>query len=94
LQTPGLNIGQSTQEAARTALRFFRETHGYLRPAAITKAIVTEWLDLLAQRPSKLPKADRSLKLRTVVAKYMDRDDIPRLNPNTYERHLALQLLF
>lgn len=88
LQNPRLNIGQSTQEASQTALRFFRETHGTLRPASITKAIVTEWLDLLAQRPSKLPKAERALTLRTLVAKCEGRQDVPCLNPNTYERHL------
>lgn len=88
LLNPRLNIGQSTKEAARTALRFFRETHGKLRPNAITKAVVTEWLDLLAMRPSKLPKAERALALRKLVAMYDGRDDTPRLNPNTYERHL------
>ena len=45
LQNPGLNIGQSTQEAARTALRLFRETHGTLRSGAKGYGLVAREID-------------------------------------------------
>ncbi|MFL6843881.1 MAG: hypothetical protein ACJ8ER_03255 [Allosphingosinicella sp.] len=89
LVNPRLNIGAATKQASRTALRFLREAIGDLPPRAITRGLVAQYLDLLAQRPSKLPKAERLLPLPEVVARYEGREDVSRLSPKTLEQHLG-----
>nr|WP_144033751.1 hypothetical protein [Sphingomonas laterariae] len=88
LETERLGTGQSTKEAARTGLRFFREVHGQPAPSAITKQMVSEWLDMLAQRPAKLDKSEMALPLSEVVARYEGRKDIKRLSSTTLEKYL------
>ena len=77
----------STQQSARTALKFLRETHGPITPAALTRKAVTEWLALLAQRPFPLPKSERLLPLRDLVALYANRPDTPRLSAKTLNNY-------
>lgn len=89
LNSPRQSIGASTKESSTTALRFFRETHGSPTPAKITRAMVAEWLDLMAERPAKLPPAQRALPLRDVVQRYAGRDDVPRLSAKTYNGHAS-----
>ncbi|HEX7820955.1 MAG TPA: hypothetical protein VF463_10090 [Sphingobium sp.] len=89
LESPRQDIGASTKESSATALRFFRETHGTPTPAKITRAMVSDWLDLLAQRPAKLPKAQRDLPLRSVVELYDGLGDVPRLSPKTFNGHAS-----
>lgn len=88
LENPLRKVGPATKQAARTALRFFRE--GFLKPvpARITKAAVTDWLQLLGQRPAKLPAAHRELLLKDVVELYRDQD-VPRLTHKTLMTHLG-----
>jgi integrase len=50
--------------------------------------MVTEWLELLAQRPAKLPKEDRDLPLPALVAKY-EGSEADRLELKTIRTHLA-----
>jgi integrase len=88
LENPRLAIGAATKQASRTALRSFRETHGTPLPSKITKAVVTEWLNLLAKRPARLAAADRKLSLRDLVARYEGRD-VPKLTNKTMGQHLA-----
>jgi integrase len=83
-------MSETTKEGVRTALRLFRETHGTPRPGEITRAMVSDWLDLLVQRPSKLPIADRAAPLPGLVEKYRDRPDVPRLSPKTIAQHLSM----
>jgi integrase len=80
-------VGISTAQAARTALRFLADAHGPIIPEAMTRRAVTEWLDLLAQRPAVLPKSERLLPLRDLAARYADRPDVPRLAPKTLNQH-------
>jgi integrase len=89
LENPRLRIGAATKQASRTALRFLREAIGDLPPRAIERRLVAQFLDLLAQRPAKLPKAERGLPLRAVVNRYQDRDGVPRLAAKTLEQHLG-----
>jgi integrase len=76
LNSPRLGVTISTRQSSAASLRFFRETHGSPTPAKITRAMVAEWLDLLAQRPAKLPKSDRALPLREVVELYQSRGGV------------------
>ena len=49
-------VSGSTQQASRTALRFWKEAHGNLLPTEIRKHHVTDFIELLVQRPSQLPQ--------------------------------------
>lgn len=83
-------LSATTKEAYRTALRFFHDAHGDLEPRGITRTKVAEWLDLSAQRPSRLPQSERKLPLRVIVARYEDKGDTSRLTGKTIEQqHLA-----
>lgn len=83
-------VNLPTVGAWGTALRFFREAFGTPELSAISRAMVTEWIELLAQRPARLPKEHRHLPLREVVALYQDRTDVPRLTRKTIRAsHLA-----
>jgi integrase len=82
-------VGHSTREGARTALRFFREANGLLPPAKITRALVTAWIRLLAQRPAKVPAGERRLPLPEIVQRYSDKPDVPRLTQKTLSQHVG-----
>lgn len=83
LDSPSSDVSYPVREGVKTALRYFVEAHGSLRPHEITKAKVTEHLDLLAQKPSRVSKAEQSLPLRKVVELYRDREDVKRLSDKT-----------
>ncbi len=87
LDSPRQSVSASTRESSATALRFFRETHGSPTPAKITRDMVNEWLDLLAQRPARLPATQRALPLRDLVDLYQGQDDVKRLTAKTYDGH-------
>lgn len=82
-------ISATTKESARTALRLFRETYGIPAPEGITRAMVADWLDLLAQRPAKLPKEHRAIPLPDLVELYRDKPDVPRLSAKTLTQHVS-----
>lgn len=82
-------MSATTKESVRTALRLFRETHGRPSPDEITRLMVADWLDLLAQRPSKLPPEHRATPLPQLVAIYRERDDVPRLSAKTLAQHVS-----
>lgn len=88
LDSPICAVGYPTREGTRTALRYLREAHGPLTPQEITKAKVTEHLNLLAQKPARLPKGEQGLPLRKVVELYKDREDVKRLSVKTIEQQL------
>jgi integrase len=84
-----LGISEAVRQASRSALRFLKEVHGELTPNEVTKAVVSEWLDLLAKRPSKLLGPDRNLKLRELVKRYEGRD-VPRMSGKTIAQHMGM----
>jgi len=86
--SPLHKLSETTKETGRTALRYFREAFGDLRPEEIDRMIVTEWLELLAMKPSAPTRADRKVKLRELV-KLHDGQDIRRLTPKTVEQYLT-----
>lgn len=88
LGNPRERIGPATKQASRTALRFLREAQGEATPAEITRRSVSAFLDLLSQRPAKLPAADRTLPLSQVVKKY-EGQVVDRMSVKTLEQHLG-----
>lgn len=89
LTSPRQDIGASTRQSAATALRFFREVCGTPTPSKITRAMVSEWLDIMAERPSRLPERHRHLPLRDLVELYRGRSEVPRLTPKTFNGHAS-----
>jgi integrase len=83
MDTPRLAITANTKEATNTALRYFKETHGDLSPSEINRRKVADWLDLLAQRPSKLSRTEGLRPLPELVEKYAGDEAKPRLSPKT-----------
>lgn len=82
-------VSATTKESVRTALRFFRETCGTPTPTQITRAMVSDWLEMLAQRPSSLPKDQRGLPLPKLVDLYREEHDVPRLSQKTLRQHVS-----
>lgn len=82
-------VKHSTVSQWNSALRFFREAHGTPSTSTVTRQMVTEWLELLAQRPSKLPASECGLPLRDVAALYAGVEGVPRLVKKTLRVHLA-----
>ena len=89
LANPREAISPSTRQGAQTALRFLMEALGHVKPAALTRRAVTEWLDLMAQRPARLPRAQRAATLRELATLYADRPEVPRLSPVTLDHHVG-----
>lgn len=83
------DIGPSTRQCSNTALKLFRDAHGTPTPAKITRSMVSGWIDLMAERPAKLPRAQRGMPLRDVVVAYADLKDVPRLSAKTYNGHAS-----
>jgi len=50
---------------------------------------VTEWLELVAQRPSRVSKREDTLPLRKLVSLHADKNDVKRLAGRTVHKHAA-----
>jgi integrase len=79
----------TTLQASRTALRFLSEALGPVTPPSLTRKAISEWLDLMAVRPSRVPSAQQSLSLQELAALYANRPEVPRLSPKTLDGHLG-----
>lgn len=88
LESPLRTVGAATKQSTRTALRFLKEAYGPITPQEITRAKVTEWLELLAKRPAKLSVAERALPLLEVVKRY-EGQEVTRLTNKTLATHLG-----
>jgi integrase len=82
-------VSAPTKESVRTALRFFREACGSPTPVQITRSMVADWVEMLAQRPASLPKEERSVPLPKLVTLYEGRMEVPRLSQKTLRQHLS-----
>lgn len=82
-------LGQSTIQSWSTALRFFSEVHGNPPVNSIDRRMVSEWLELLAQRPAAVPKAGRNLTLAELAARHEGDEEITRVSRKTLRGHLA-----
>jgi hypothetical protein len=86
-----VDFNEPTKERVRGALRFLIEAVGDLTPSELTRERVAVYLDLLAERPSKLPKEHFHRSLKELSTIYQGRTDVPRLVPKTIEAYcLAL----
>jgi hypothetical protein len=82
-------VGHSTQQSWNTALRFWRDVHGELACEAITRRNVTDWLQLLAQKPTGIPRRLDVLSLPALVERYADDKAVGRLSGKTVRQHLG-----
>lgn len=82
-----LRIGPATVEGTRTALRRLKEALGDIRPSELGRAQVSEFLDLLAKRPSKLSRTDRR-NLRELAAAFEGKE-VPRISGKTLKQTLG-----
>jgi integrase len=73
----------------RTALRFIRETVGTPSPEELNRAAVSSILDLMAQRPVKLPASERELPLPALAKLYAGRPEVRRMSPRTQEVRMS-----
>ncbi|WP_324806599.1 hypothetical protein SH584_09465 [Sphingomonas sp. LY29] len=73
---PTFSGGPSTKQSWRTALRYFRETHGDLLPAQITRRHASELADQLALAPVKraVKSKERVWPLSKLVEAYAGKD--------------------
>ena len=82
-------ITSPTRTAWATSLKLWEQTQPNIAHDKITRAMVTEWLELLAQRPTRIPWKKRETPLATLVKQYEDAENIPRLSSATVSRHLT-----
>ena len=78
-----------TRTAWATSLKLWQQTQPNIAHDKITRAMVTEWLELLAQRPARIPWTKRETPLATLVEQYKDAENIARLSGATVSRHLT-----
>jgi hypothetical protein len=77
-------VGLSTKEGARTALRFFRKIYGTVAPEDITRLMVTEWIRLLAKRPSRPPPPIEQPRCRCWLSSTKTAPTFPRCPSKLY----------
>ena len=78
-----------TRTAWATSLKLWQQTQPNIAHDKITRAMVTEWLELLAQRPARIPWTKRETPLASLVEQYADAENIARLSGATVSRHLT-----
>ncbi|WP_434781437.1 DUF6538 domain-containing protein [Aurantiacibacter hainanensis] len=83
-------VSRSTRQIWQTGLRLWREVHGDIGWKEITRADVTRWLDLVAERPAKLDRRQSSMPLPKLVELYSGRKDVRRLTGKTLQQHLGV----
>ncbi len=86
LDRPTATTGESTAQAARTALRLFSELHGDRPPEEISRAMVTQFIDALARCPVVRGKARRPLP---ELVEAFAGEDVPRLSWKTRDTHVG-----
>lgn len=85
----GARIGGGVREHARSFLRVLREVKGSPTPSEMTRLLVSEVLDMMAQKPARLMGAERNLDLPTLVQLYSGRTDVPRMSGRTMDVRMS-----
>lgn len=86
LSNPRHDIGAPTRAQVATALRYLGDVLGDPLPHELTKAAVSKWLDMVAQRPAFVTAAERVMPLGDLVARYEGKD-VQRASQGTLEKH-------
>lgn len=89
IDNPRLGMKEGVKEHVRTGLRFVREALGRPGPGQLTRAAVSQLLDLMAQRPARLPYAEQALDLRELADRYRDQPEVRRMSARTMEVRLS-----
>ncbi|WP_037465048.1 site-specific integrase [Sphingobium herbicidovorans] len=87
--SPREHVPLTTRQAWQTALRFWDEVYPKLSHEKTERAMVSAWLDLLSQRPVRLPPAQARLPLPKLVEKYEGRAEVQRISATTLAQHLG-----
>lgn len=82
-------LKEGVREHARTCLRFIREVHGRPTAAQLTRLAVTEVLDLMAQRPSKLRGKEQAMTLQELAELYANRPEVSRMSGRTQDVRMS-----
>lgn len=82
-------VGLSTQQSWNTALRLWRETFDDIDCNTVTRRKVTEWLDLLSQRPTGIARSDEQVPLPELVLRYANDPKVGRISGKTIRQHLG-----
>ncbi|WP_226698838.1 hypothetical protein [Qipengyuania gaetbuli] len=82
-------IKEGVREHVRTSLRFIEEVLGDPKPSELTRLSVTTLLDLMAQRPVKLPTEERNLTLPELAVLYEGREDVLRMSGRTQDVRMS-----
>ncbi|QZP08184.1 hypothetical protein [Caenibius sp. WL] len=86
LDNPRFRYGEPSKAQTRTALRYLCDALGDPKPHELTRAEISSFLDLLAQKPARVSAKERVMPLADLVALYSERD-VERANPRTLEKH-------
>lgn len=81
-------VSRATQDARNTAVRYWTEAFDNLPHSSITRAHVSEWLELLACLPVRPTRSERRLPIRKLVEKYEGRE-AQRLSSKTLFGHIT-----
>lgn len=80
-------VSRTTQDARNTAVRYWTEAFDNLPHSSITRAHVSELLELLACVPVSPTRSERRLPIRKLVEKY-ERREVARLSNKTFVGHI------
>ncbi|WEK45782.1 MAG: hypothetical protein P0Y56_12180 [Candidatus Andeanibacterium colombiense] len=82
-------VSVTTAQSWKTALRFWRELYGELDCHSITRRKVSEWLELLSQRPKGIPKRLDRKALPALVEQFEGDAKVERIAGKTVRQHLG-----
>ena len=82
-------ISGPTRTAWATSLKLWQQAHEDVPHDKIKRAMVTDWLELLAQRPTRVPWKERDTPLSALIERYADAENLRRQSGATVSRHLT-----
>ena len=89
MEAPQAAVTVNTKDSITTALRYFKEVHNDPTPQEITRRMVTEWLDLMAQRPAPLRGIEKVLTLPELATRYKGRHEVGRMSAETKKKYVG-----
>ena len=89
MEAPQAAVTVNTRDSIKTALRYFKEVHRDPTPQEITRRMVTEWLDLMAQRPTPLRGTEKNLTLPELATRYNGRQEVRRMASDTRKKYVG-----
>jgi hypothetical protein len=85
--SPRAKISRTCAQGWQTALRYWNDVHPSLDWRSVSRAKVSEWLDMMVLCPLPTHKRDKPLPLAKLVAKYDGDEKVKRITGRTVEKH-------